>query len=471
MRKLRSLKARLALWVLLPTVLIAIVDLIVSFHGADLVATLVQDQLLRGSARIISEQLSSADGIYEINVPPAAFELFASRYQDRVFYSVRSRGGILIAGDAELAAYPAHLTTDEGAYFSAVVRGTPVRVVAFKHALPSSGSNDYAITQIAQSLQGHDAFRNELLAVTLRQHLFLLALVSIALVVAFRWTLRPLIELGETLRQRQPGTLARLDATDMPVELKPIVVSVNEYVSRLDNTLDAYEIFVANTAHHLRTSFAIVLSQVSFGKRDPHSTPAQRQILDAIQSSVTQGSKTINQLLVLASLDNDAERTPLPAPAIAPPIRPAAVVQAVMEELAPLAAQKDIELGIDAFDESAQVAAPAHLLREVVSNLLDNAIQHMGAGGSVTLSVFAGAAGVTIRIVDTGPGIAPHERTRVFDRFYRIDASRSNSSGLGLSIVRNICDTLGATVALATPADGTGLQVDVTLPAAESGSL
>jgi two-component system sensor histidine kinase TctE len=457
-RRLRSLKSRLALWVLFPTVLIALLDLLVSYYSADHIATLVQDQLLRGSAQIISEQLATVDGGYEISIPPAAFEIFANQYQDRVFYSVRTKSGLLIAGDEELATYTKTLATEEGAYFAGTIRGAPVRVIAFKHALPSTISTDYAVTQIAQTTNGHDAFRQNLLLATLRQHLLLLVIVTCALFVAFRWTLRPLIELGDTLLRRRPGSLQKLDPTDVPLELTPIVVAINDYVGRLDNTLGAYEVFVANTAHYLRTSFAIVTSQVDFGRRSGTFDREQMEILNAIQRTVAQGTKTINQLLVLASLDKaHATRT---APACC---NLAAVAKAVIEDLAPIAAQKNIGLGIDAFDEDLFVAAAPHLIREIVSNLVDNAIQHIPPDQTITVSVFGSSALATLRVRDTGPGIAAADRVRVFERFCRLEQGPSTSSGLGLSIVKEIAGALGGSVVLATPADGIGLQVDVQL--------
>src|SRR5450830_629859 len=116
-RNLRSLKSRLALWVFLPTVLISAIDLVFTYRSNDQIATLMQEQLLKGSAKIISEQLATIDGGYEISVPPAAFELFANEYHDRVFYSVRSKSGLLIAGDEELQVYETPLQIEQEKYF------------------------------------------------------------------------------------------------------------------------------------------------------------------------------------------------------------------------------------------------------------------------------------------------------------------------------------------------------------------
>lgn len=457
--KRRSLKRRLALWVFLPTVLISAIDLVSTYHSTDQIATLVQQQLLKGAAKIISEQLSGVEGGYEISVPPAAFELFASEYHDRIFYSVRSKSGLLIAGDDELQRFPTPLPIEREEFFVSTIRGEPVRVIAYAHALPSTVSQDYAITQIAQTVRGHDAFRNQLLQATIRDHLILLAIVVLGLMIALRWTLRPLIEFGTRLRLRQGGSREALDDRHEPVELAPIIFAMNEYVKRLDHTMTSYEQFVANTAHHLRTTFAIIAAQVAFGRRTVDLDATQREVLDGIQTTITHGIKVINQLLLLASLEHSP-------PASGAPLHLATAIRGVLDELAPLAQHKGIELGVDALDETLDVPVPASLVREVVANLLENAITHGLPHGVVTLSLQRQTKWAVICIVDNGPGIAEGERERVFERFYQIDRAKRDSSGLGLAIVREICDALGARVLLSTPADGKGLQVTVSFPMA-----
>ncbi|MES2068871.1 MAG: sensor histidine kinase [Pseudomonadota bacterium] len=456
---LKSLKSRLALWVFLPTVLISAVDLIVTYVSTDHIATLVQQQLLKGSAKIISEQLATIDGGYEISVPPAAFELFASEYQDRVFYSVRSKSGLLIAGDEELAIYQAPLQIEQEKYFNATIRGEPVRVIAYSHALPSTTSSDYAITQVAQTLRSHDAFKKDLFLLTMREHLILLSIVIIGLIIAFRWTLSPLIQFSEKLLQRQPGSLEKLDEKLAPIELRPVIFAMNDYVARLDKTLASYEQFVANTAHQLRTSFAIVTSQINFGNRNSGLDQTQKEVLNAIQKTILQGTKVINQLLVLAAVEQNRHNK-----GSSNPVHVAEIIKGVMEELAPLAQQKNIELGIEVLDENAVVSAPQYLLRELVSNLIDNAIQHMQKAGTVTVSLQTTGDSVVLSVVDSGPGIPATERQKVFERFYRLDDSKPNSSGLGLAIVKEICDALNARVSLALPQNGEGLQVDIAFP-------
>ena len=335
-KRLKSLKSRLILWLFLPTVIISTIDLVVTYKNTDTIATLMQQQLLKGSAKIISEQLVKTNGSYEISVPPAAFELFANEYKDRVYYAVRSKNGVLIDGDEDLAIYPGKLQIEQEKYFMSTMRGEPVRVIAYASALPSTTSGDYAITQVAQTLRSHSAFKRDLFLLTMREHLILLSIVMAGLIIAFRVTLSPLIRFGEMLLQRQPGSLEKLDQTNAPIELKPVIFAMNEYVARLDNTLTSYEQFVANTAHQLRTSFAIITSQINFAQRNGELDPVQNEMLTAINNTIIQGTKVINQLLVLAAVEqNRLHRSS------GNPVHVAEIIKGAIEELALLARAKE----------------------------------------------------------------------------------------------------------------------------------
>ncbi|MFT3960526.1 MAG: HAMP domain-containing sensor histidine kinase [Propionivibrio sp.] len=234
---------------------------------------------------------------------------------------------------------------------------------------------------------------------------------------------------------------------------------MNDYVQRLDRTLKSYEKFVADTAHHLRNSFAIIGTQVNFARRSAGADPVQQEVLRAVQKTLGKCTRIINQLLMLASLEQPRQGA---APAGKVPLVP--VVTGVIEELAPLGQQKGIELGVESLDENAAVEAPARLLHELLTNLVGNAIQHMGRAGHVTVSVVAAGHETTLSVIDNGIGIPEALRGRVFERFFRVDEANPDGSGLGMAIVKEICDALGARITLSTPDGGQGLRVDVRFP-------
>ena len=455
---LKSLKSRFALWILMPTILLLSVDIAVIFQDAENTATSVQKRLLYGSAKIISEQITFNDGAYEISTPPAAFELLKSKYKDRVFYSVHSKEGKLIAGGDELAVFSGKTQIEEEDFYQGAIENEPVRVIVFAHALPNSSSGDYVITQVGQTLRGHHEFRDSLIFSTIRGHMLLITITVISLFVALRLTLKPLMEFGQLLSERKPGSLEKVNIKDAPSELEPVIAALNTYAEKLGQTLSAYEKFVSNTAHHLRTSFASITSQISFGKREVSLTE-HTDLLDSIQKSVSDCTKLINQLLLLAAVEQ-----PRADSTVETPTNLSEIITKVIEDIAPLAQQKHIELGVDEFDESLIVAARPHLLREVFSNLIDNAIQHMGGAGSVAISLCRANGQAHFTLTDTGVGVPTQLQSRIFDRFFRIDTTRQNSSGLGLAIVKEICDSLGASITACTPTAGSGLQIDIYFP-------
>ena len=236
---------------------------------------------------------------------------------------------------------------------------------------------------------------------------------------------------------------------------------MNDYVQRLDRTLKSYEKFVANTAHHLRNSFAIIGTHVNFARRSANADPVQQEVLRAVQKTLGKCTRIINQLLMLASLEQPKKSA---APAEKVSLVP--VVTSVIEELAPLGQQKGIELGVESLDGNAMVEAPTRLLHELLTNLVGNAIQHMGKEGHVTVSVVSGEREATLSVIDNGVGIPEALREKVFERFFRVDESNPDGSGLGMAIVKEICDALGARITLSSSAGGQGLRVDVRFPQA-----
>ena len=455
----KSLKIRLTLWILLPTALLLALDLYIVQRNSENIATSVQEKLLLGSANMMSDQIVYNEGEYEINIPPAAFELFKSKYRDRIFYSIHSSEGQLIFGGDELPPYDKALQIDEGEYFQMKIDGEPVRAIAFAHMLPNSSTGEYVVIQVAQTLRGHGEFRNELFFSTLRGHLLLLSVTVIVLFMTLRWTLSPLVAFSERLTRRKPGALDKMRVDEAPSELEPIIHALNAYIEKLGQTLSAYEKFVSDTAHHLRTSFAIIQSQVDFGRRNAGNPAIQADTFDSIQKTMSESTKLVNQFLVLASVEQTAnDRNSDGA------IRLTEAITCVIEEMAPLALRKDISLGVDRFDDSLLIAAKPHFVREIFSNLIDNSIQHMGRPGSVTITLEREGQLAHCRLTDDGIGIPPPLLDRIFERFFRADTSQSGRSGLGLAIVKEICDALGATIQASIPSSGAGVQFDLFFP-------
>jgi two-component system OmpR family sensor kinase len=257
--------------------------------------------------------------------------------------------------------------------------------------------------------------------------------------------LAPLTGLARSLAARGPRALAPLPEAGLPEEVRPLVGSLNDLLARLERALDRERAFIADAAHELRTPLAAVGLQLQVLERV--SAGAEReQALERLKSGVQRAARLVGQLLDLARQDDAADRRTAR-------VDLAAVAREVVLEQAQQAEARRIDLGLEG--AAAEVEGDAEGLRVALGNLVDNAIRHSPHGGRVDVRVRTDGADVVAEVVDSGPGIPPAERERVFDRFHRGESAAGSGSGLGLAIVREIATRHGATVELADRADGT----------------
>jgi two-component system OmpR family sensor kinase len=175
-----------------------------------------------------------------------------------------------------------------------------------------------------------------------------------------------------------------------------------------------------------------------------------------LRAGLRRSSRLVEQLLAMSRLDPEAPRAPAQ-------VDVAALVRSVLAEMAPLADDKDIDLGLAGCDP-ASVLGEEDALRLMLRNLVDNAVRYTSRGGRVDVSVRAGGEGAQIEVADTGPGIPPSERERVFDRFHRLPGTGAQGSGLGLAIARRVAERHGGSIVLGDGPGGAGLRVTVGLP-------
>jgi two-component system sensor histidine kinase TctE len=454
-----SLRAQLLGWLLVPLALYAVCSAWFTYGNAMETATVIQDRLLLGSARMIAEQVHYYDGAPRVVIPPAALELFQSSTSDRVYYRIASANGSLLAGSAELPLPPGPVDVEESVHFDAVFRGDPVRVVAFAQPLFAAPENGPLLIEVAQTMQSHSALTRQIWAHTVRQQLLILALAVLMVLIGLHRGMLPILQLRDRVQRRRPGALVALDATPVPHELSPLVHAINDYVRRLDDYVSAHSRFVANASHQLHTPLTLLNTQVNYGLRS-NDVAGKDDALRAIHEGVRQGIRVVNQLLTLSTAEAAIGHAPRQHD-----VDLIDVVKQVLEESATVAQAKNIDLGFELYGGPAVVHAMPAMLHELVANLVDNALRYTPAGGVVTAMVETRENANVLRIADDGPGIPFGERDHVFERFYRLRQDRSDGCGLGLPIVREIATASGATVRLSDAPTGSGLVVTVTFPA------
>lgn len=281
--------------------------------------------------------------------------------------------------------------------------------------------------------------------------------------------LQPLERVAAAVSRRSPTLLEPLAERDLPREVQPLVQALNGLLRRLDHALCVQRTFIADAAHELRTPLTAVHLQAQLAERATTEDERRKALAD-LKSGLERATRLSEQLLTLARAEPgvDASERPLQ------PTDLSALAREVIEELAPLAAAKPIDLGLSE-GSAATVRGDREALRTLLSNLIDNALRYTGNGGRVDVAIEADGERVSLIVRDDGPGIAPDERARVFDRFYRgqpsgAAAARANvrGSGLGLAIVKSIADRHGAAIELTAGIDGAGLGVRVRFPVVPS---
>ena len=450
-----SLRGRLLAWVMLPLAGAVVFDVVVSRQNAEAAAAVVQDRLLLGSARVVAEDLRFEEGSVVDPIPPAALELFQSAETDHVYYRVVTSDGRTVTGYPEFPLSPARLQPETSQFFDTVVRGQPVRAVIYLQPVLTETGIQPVRVQIAQTLQGRDTLAKGLWMQALLQQLATLALVALLVLVGLRSCLKPLLRLRDAMLARRPGSLHALEIGAVPVELSPLVDAINEYAMRLERHTMVQQTFIQNAAHQLRTPLTLLTTQVSYAVR-ASDVAGRAESLSAIRQTVQQSVRLVNQLLTLSSAEvhGPAERHDAHG-------RLDDVVRSVLVDLAGRAHSRRIDLGFECAAAEVVVQGDAVTLREIVMNLVDNAIRYTQPGGVVTTRIVVEADVATFTVEDNGPGIPESERERVLERFYRLADQDSDGCGLGLAIVKEFTSQLGARLTLRTASDGTGLAVDV----------
>jgi signal transduction histidine kinase len=266
--------------------------------------------------------------------------------------------------------------------------------------------------------------------------------------------LLPLRFVAAEVQRRDARTLAPLGTDHLPSEIEPLVSELNRLLERLQRAFSAQRAFIADAAHELRSPLTALRLQLQLLDRAPDE-PQRFEARARLGAAVDRAIHLAEQLLALARSEPEAamefERVDL-----------AAVAAEGIKDTHDLAVAKNIDLGLDAASDL-YIQGNREALRTLVRNLVDNAVRYTPAGGRVQVRCSRTPAETLLEINDTGPGITPADRERVFDRFYRRAAAQEGGTGLGLAIVKAIAERHGAPVDLGE-APGGGLRVRVIFP-------
>ncbi len=450
-------------WMLAPLLLLWPMSIFLTYLVAQNIANRPYDRELGVVVRAIAQQASiepagagpDARPTLRLQIPSLAIELLRADDADSVFFQVLGARGEFVAGDDALPVPDeASRALGELRFREETMRDEPVRVAYMWLTVPGAPDDGAMLVQVAETLQKRARLANEIIKGVILPQFVILPLAVVLVWFALARGIKPLSRLQQRIRRRDSSDLSAIDERDVPDEVAPLVRAINELLSRLDQSIRTQKQFLADAAHQLKTPLAGLRMQAELAGReiDAGASDAEslKSSLQQIARSSQRAAHMVNQLLAMARAD-DREQALRKQD-----LNLAAIVMETVRDFVPKAMDKRIDLGYEGPDDHAGASnvllhGQPVLVREMVRNLVDNALQYTPSGGTVTARVVADPFGqvVVLQVEDNGPGIAEAERELVFQPFYRPADTVIEGSGLGLAIVREVVAQHGAEIAVA----------------------
>ena len=471
MKQPSSLRLQLLGWLLVPLGLLLVVNSFFSHRTAALTANRAFDSLLVASADTIADQVMVKNGTLSVDLPYVALQLLETDLQERVFYRVVAPDARTLTGYPDLPMppqTPRGVGAEAQVHYTADYLGEHVYFVAIYKQVYGLNTTDPVIIVVGETGESRLALLQEILLADLERQAVLIVASALLVWFGLGWGLKPLMALREDLLKRSSRDLSPIDPGSVQTEIRPLIEALNDHTARIEAMIETRQRFIADASHQLRTPLSELRTQVDYTLRQ-NQAALSHQALVGVQGWIDGQARLIAQMLLMARAEPGALHSRGDEASDLADL--ATLARDTALEHIPAARRKAIDLSFEGPESGVQVAGNALLLRELVANLLDNAIRYTQANGAITVRVIQ-ADGAHLEVEDNGPGIAVADREKVFQRFYRGTLDHGPGSGLGLPIVQAISALHDARSVLGHPTHGgPGLCVQVSFPAASSLAL
>ena len=461
-----SVRVRLTLWYAGVLALSLIAFALVIYYAAGNIFHERQDESLRSTAQTVASAYVEEIGETHSQAAAGKIVLAEITFPNR-FVLLTDNTGQPIASSANFAnteTLPASLLADARArgFSHANVNGSPAGDGFRVAVVPLSSDQTLGYAAVAEPLSvvedGLAALRRDLFAGVL----LVLLLASGGGYFLARKSLAPIASMNsQTQRISAENLSARLDVTNSRDELGALTTTINDLLTRLENSFKEQQRFIADASHELRTPLAVLRGETEVALGKTRTVEEYQQSLSLIQDEAERLSRIVEDLFTLARQPINTraalnkERVSL-NDAVSDCARAAHV----------LASRKGVRLRLENDSPSIALNGDDELITRMILNLLDNAVKYTPAGGEISLALARQNGNAAIVVRDTGIGIAQTDQPRVFDRFFRVDKARARTlggAGLGLSIAQWIVEVHGGQISLAS-APGEGSEFTVLLP-------
>ena len=449
-REQRSLFGEILDWMLTPLLLLWPVSLVLTWLVAQGIAGKPFDRALEYNVGALAQLVTVQHKKAQFVLPLPARELLRTDDNDTVYYQVLGPMGEYLSGEKGLPLPPedekpipgeVRMRDDE-------FRGSEIKVAYTWVALDVPGGKP-ALVQVAETMDKRSVLATEIVKGVMLPQFVILPLAVLLVWLALVQAIKPLNHLEERIRARSPDDLSPLDGEAVPLEVAPLVASVNDLLMRLKDSVATQKRFLADAAHQLKTPLAGLRMQADLALREDANAEDLKQSLRQIGRSSIRATHTVNQLLALARAESSGTAMSKQSCNLVN------LTMDVIRDYVPWAMDKHIDVGYEGAepdDPDVKLLGNPTLLKEMVRNLMDNAINYTPSDaarpGVITARVLRDPFSkvLVLQVEDSGPGIPMAERELVFQPFYRVLGTEADGSGLGLPIVLEIASQHKASV-------------------------
>jgi two-component system sensor histidine kinase TctE len=463
MARARTLRRQLIAWLAAPLLVLWFVSTYVDYDIAKRFVNLAYDRALLEAAQDLGRQIKVANDHIYVDLPEVAQQILQTGGSGRLYYLVTGPDQEFITGEPDLPRPPEDAPEefpDRVRYYDDEYQGRVIRAVALRVPIQPGTGRDTALIQVAERVTARDQFARLIIARMVLPQGLLILFAGLAVWYGVGRGLAPLSTLRREIQSRSERDLSALPEEQAPQEVQPLIHAINDLLARLGAAIAIQQRFIADAAHQLRTPVAGIKTQTELALRQTRPDDVQAT-LKQLHNATEQTARLVNQLLSLARTEPVAGRGRK-----FDMLDLVRLVRDTTTEWVPRALDRKIDLGFDSPLDAAHVQGDAFLLKEMLNNLLDNAVRYTQPGGQVTVRVEPAPGTMVLTIEDNGPGIPEVERKQVFERFYRVLGSGADGCGLGLAIVREIALSHGGEASITGGANGAGTVARIVLPAA-----
>ncbi len=435
----KSIKGQLLVWLLVPLLTLALVSAWIGNMLGIAVAREIYDKQLLNSADSVVARIRTKDNRITVDLPSSARSILRHNDHERVLLPSALAKWSGSFGDKNLP--PLVMPFDnEPTFRTATVNNRELRVVLVP-VVASEPESESLLVQVAETRNSRTELAAQLTLTIFLAQLLIIVSGAIAIYFGVQRGLLPLVKVKRAVEARTAGDLSPLKV-ESPLELVSLINALNALFAQLDQDIELQKRFISNAAHQLRTPLAVLGTYCALAQKLVKDEEA-KEVLTQLDQAIVRMTQMVGRLLSLARTEPAVTMTRINKAFDLNTVASSSTAAHVPEAI-----RRKIDLEFRGLAQPALILGDEASVEEMLNNLIENSLTYTPAGGNVLVETSVNGVSVSLKVEDDGPGIPDTERTRVFERFYRVPGTEQPGTGLGLSIVKEIVSAHRAKISI-----------------------